>query len=523
MSERAIQRRIRQGIPIQENDLPVNASYIQEVKNLGNITYHYASRWFNAILVQTNDMSVIAQISALPFVKNVSSVKELPISKSGTVSSTQQLSDKTAYLENYSRPKGNAISKKNNNYSLDYGLGFNQAEMVEIPFLHDKGYRGKGMHIAIIDAGFRNLNSLSAFDSLWDNNRILGMRDFVNPNSNIFAEHSHGMAVLSTIGANVPGQFIGVAPEASFWLLRSEDAATEYPIEECNWTVAAEFADSVGVDIINSSLGYTTFDNPKYNYSYQQMDGETTIVTRAANTAAEKGILVVNSAGNYGSQAWKYIGAPADGHNVLTVGATNAAGEYVSFSSQGPSYDGRVKPIVTAQGFLTYIVNTDGQIRQGSGTSFSSPIIAGMAACLWQVNPNLTRNQLVEIIKESASQYQTPDFLMGYGIPKMSWAYAAARELIIEKPDGDALQIFIAAIEKALVIKWYGEKEDKALLEVFDISGKRIFIHENLEIRKGANEFKIPLHNFLSNTSLLMIRFSTSDMIRTKKVVSVLK
>ena len=259
--------------------------------------------------------------------------------------------------------------------------------MLKGDILHNRDLKGKGKLIAILDAGFSRVDEMIAFEELFAENRILGTKDFVQRNNNVFDEHTHGMMVLSTMGAENKGQIIGTSPEASFWLLRTEDVDSENLIEEYNWLCAAEFADSVGADIINSSLGYTTFDDAGQNHTYTDMDGRTAPVSIAATIAAQKGMIVVNSAGNSGSGSWHFIGAPADADSILSVGAVDENADFAWFSSYGPSFDGRVKPTVVAQGRNTIVATSNNGTLTGNGTSFSSPIVAGLSACLWEAHP----------------------------------------------------------------------------------------------------------------------------------------
>jgi len=412
LSQKAINRRNAQGIPIVNNDLPVDPAYIAFVVNTG-ATLLNVSKWFNSVTVFTDDPLVADAIGELPFVMSVDKAgkkykpgeeTEKPFSENETFSE----------IKNNNPNKGNTSTQ-----SYDYGEGFNQINMLNGIAMHDLGYDGAGMTIAVLDAGFTNADELAAFDSLWINNQILGYKDFADPlEPDIFASHTHGTSVLSTMGANLPGQLVGTAPQAGYWLLRSEYGPSEYLIEELNWASAAEFADSVGADIINSSLGYTTFDDPSQDHSYQDMDGNTTPITIAADLAASKGIIVVNSAGNSGGDAWLYIGAPADGDGVFSIGAVNSEGNYASFSSIGPTYDGRIKPDVVAQGKGSKIISAySGSVVSGNGTSFSSPITAGMVACLWQANPGRRNTEIMEAIRQSASLANDPTAFLGYGIP----------------------------------------------------------------------------------------------------------
>ena len=396
LSQRSIHRRMKQQIPIDETDLPVSPVYLEQLKNLGAIVVH-TSKWLNGATVRFADTTLIRTITALPFIQSVQLTKPAVITKSTRIKFNDEL--------NSDIPTAN------------YGNAFNQLNQLNGPYLHNKGFRGKGIQIAVIDAGFWHVNQIAAFDSLRTTNRILGTRDFVDSKSDIYEQNSHGMSVLSCMGGNIPGTLMGTAPEASFYLFRSEDAATEYMVEEDNWVAAAELADSVGVDEINSSLGYNIFDDPKMSHPYSELNGKKTRVTQGANMAFEKGILIFTSAGNEGSKAWKHIIAPSDGENVIAVGAVDKVGTKASFSSVGPAYGGAIKPNVAAQGALTYLITGAGVEGYSSGTSFSSPVLAGMGACLLQANPAASVKQIKLAIEQSAYQYNKPDSLLGYGIP----------------------------------------------------------------------------------------------------------
>ena len=296
-------------------------------------------------------------------------------------------------------------------------MALDQLTQLKGDYLHKAGYRGKGTQIAILDAGFQDINTNSAFDSLRNSGRILGLRDFVEPGSNFYKQNYHGSSVLSCIGGNVPGSLTGTAPDASVYLFRTEDVSSEYLIEEDNWVAAAELADSLGVDVINSSLGYNQFTDILMNHLYADMNGSKTRVTQGANMAFQKGILVFSSAGNEGNKTWKRIIAPADGENVIGVAAVDKNGLRAPFSSVGPAYGGAIKPNVAAKGMGTTLVTSNGSIGYSNGTSFSSPVLAGLGACLLQANPYASAKQIKTAIEQSASQYYKPDSLLGYGIP----------------------------------------------------------------------------------------------------------
>ena len=416
LTQRSLDRRAKSNIPLDLKDLPVTPSYVTQIAATGAVVV-YTLKWFNAVVINTNDPLILASIGALPFVDHIDLVLTDKPLKSSDLKGYQSIDGIPPYT--ITKP-GPAAPVKSSDV-INYGQGYNQAHMISVDGLHNLGYTGQGMMIAVLDAGFNNVDNIPAFDSLWLNNRILGTRDFNQPGNNVFADsmHYHGTMVLSTMGANLPGQMVGTAPNASFWLIRTEVAWYEYLVEEYNWAGGAEFADSLGADVINSSLGYTTFDNPLFNHTYANMDGNSTPITRAADLAASRGILVVNSAGNEGATSWHFIGAPADGDSVFSIGAVDASGTYAYFSSVGPTYDGRVKPDVTAQGYNTTVVSPDGSVIQGSGTSFSSPIMAGALACLWQSTPAFSAEQLRSAVRSTASKAASPDELYGWGIPNM--------------------------------------------------------------------------------------------------------
>ena len=404
LSERAIQRRAQQNIPIDSLDLPVNQNYIDSVLTL-DVTLVHATKWLNGITVKTTLEGLEDTLMNWSFVRYVQKTKPGPVVKSAS----RKFEDEAVLNE---VPIDTSL----------YGESVHQVSMLKGQFLHEKGYKGKGLVIAVLDAGFYKADEYPAFDTLWTDDRILGTRDFVNPASDIFSTHYHGMSVLSCMGGNIPGQLIGTAPDASYWLLRSEDALSEYIIEEDNWVVAAEFADSVGADVINSSLGYYTFDDPSTSHQYADMDGRTTRVTRAANIAASKGMLVFASAGNERDNSWFRIIAPSDGEKVIGVGAVGADLVPAYFTSAGPAADGAVKPNVAAMGYRAIAQMSSGSVGQINGTSFSSPILAGMATSLWQMFPEKTSAEIKEAIEMSASKYSSPDTLIGYGIPDMQVA-----------------------------------------------------------------------------------------------------
>jgi len=467
LSERAIERRIRYSIPITESDLPVNTAYIDSLKNIG-FSVLYTSRWFNSAVISTLDSGQINLTSQIPFVKSVMHLSRDSVTEGG---------------------KHKALIDKFATESLDYGLAATQIKIHHGDALHSWGYLGQDMVIAVLDAGFYNVDSLRAFDSLRMNNQILGTRDFVKPGNDVFRGHTHGMSVLSIMGGNIPGELIGTAPAASYLLLRSEDASSEQKIEEANWIAAAEYADSAGADIINSSLGYSEFNDSLQNYTYKDMDGNSTLVTRGADMAASKGLLVVVSAGNSGDKPWLYITAPADGDSVMAVGAIDQTGMYVPFSSQGPTYDERIKPNIVAVGFGTFTQKFEGTVGPGAGTSFSAPVISGLAACLWQKFRTIPNYEIIKVMEQSSSLFPYPNNLIGYGIPNMTVANDIITGYTLIQ-DNRGLTIFPNPAVSAISVSLPANEGNYIQYDIFDIAGRKIDISGSVT-GTGITEFTI--------------------------------
>ncbi len=506
LSERAIERRTLQNIQIQANDIPVNSWYIDSVRNTGADVYT-VSRWFNCITVRTTDTAELSRIRALPFVADIDSLAESSLKKGVKLKKRKDSMDGSNSLgslytnnDNIDMCKFEKQVAMVNVNRIDYGNGFDQAHMIGADFLHNLDYCGQGMEIAVLDAGFLNVDSISVFDSLWHNNQILGTKDFVEPGGNVFSVPStHGMMVLSIMGANVPGNLVGTAPKAKFWLLRSEEGNTEYPVEEDNWVSAAEFADSVGADIINSSLGYTEFFNPDWNHTYADMNGNVARSSLGAEIASSKGILVCNSAGNSGNKEWHYIGAPADAKNILTVGAVDKNAKVANFSSRGPSSDGRIKPSVCTLGEGTFVSSVSGSIMSGNGTSFSSPVLAGSVACLWQANPSKNNLKIMEAVIASSSRFLSPDGDYGYGIPNLAAANIILKGDAIHNFDKEnAMTIFPNPFTDAFQIVFYSNDTSAVDVQLVDLSGKVVYEKENIARNQGCNNIYINLADELA-------------------------
>ena len=424
LSERAIQRRLNQGIEITEQDIPVDPSYLQYLIDNYNVTIRHTSKWFNSVSINTTDSSLIDSITTLPFVSGGQHVNKLFVDFGvENEKNFQKISQRKLSLQG--------------ERTFDYGISFDQVNQIGGVDMHELGLQGQGIQIAVLDAGYPGVDVLEVFDSLRANGQIIDTWDFVNGSSYVFHENSHGTMVLSTMGGFLPGELIGTAPKASYHLYITEDVSQEAWVEEDNWIAGVERADSVGADICNTSLGYTTMDDPNQSHEYADLDGNTLRISIAADIAASKGMLMVNSAGNSGDSPWYYIGAPADGDSVLAVGAVNTNGDLASFSSRGPSSDGDIKPNVCGVGWGTVVCSSQGDVFQGNGTSFSGPIIAGMSACLWQGKPGATSMEIKEAIEESSHMYNNPDNNYGYGIPNYLLAFTTITgSTIPDNPEG---------------------------------------------------------------------------------------
>ncbi len=413
LSARAVERRTRYNIAIDSTDLPLISRYVDSIVKSGAVTLLGRSRWMNAVMIQTSDANAIAKINSFPFVKSVANI--------ALQSNTSITPDKFAPI---SSPQNNIPNRIEQVFAdtFNYGSSSNQVKIHKGEFLHNIGARGQGMIMAFLDAGFFGYLTNQFFDSARVRNQFLGTWDFVSGNTSVNEDNSHGMQCFSTVAAYRPGIFVGSCPESKYFLLRTEDVASEQMIEEYNWALGAEFADSAGVDVISSSLGYTTFTDPSFNHTYADMNGNTTVVSRMADMAAKKGILVVNSAGNDGAGAWKYIGAPADGDSVLAVGAVNGSGVIAAFSSYGPTSDGQIKPDVVSVGSGTTVSTINGTVGSSSGTSFSGPNMAGIATCLWQLFPEYNNWKIITTLHKASDKYTTPGDRYGYGLPNMKTA-----------------------------------------------------------------------------------------------------
>lgn len=455
LSQRALDRRSTQNIALDFKDIPIESSYINQVKNTAGIMVMAKSKWLNAIHVR-GTQAVINSLKTFAFIDKI------------------DFADKSLNLagKKVNSSKINKVDKKlETQIEYTYGTSGNQIQMLNGHQLHQQKYTGAGKIIAIMDAGFPGVDTAQPFQKLRDNNQILGGYNFVSRNPDFYALDSHGTSVLSAMGGYTENKLVGTAPDASYYLFITEDDTSENPIEESLWVEAAEKADSLGVDIINTSLGYFAFDDPAYNYTYSDMNGTTAFISRGSDIAFSRGMIVVASAGNSGNTVDPYICSPADAAGVVAVGAVTATETLAAFSSIGPSFDNRIKPDVMAQGQTVFLSNELGAIGTSSGTSFSSPIMAGMIACLWQAFPSKTNQEIKQLILESADRFATPDNQFGYGIP--DFALAVTKELTRQQFSEADFQIYPNPTQDALSIS-FPENFKGGTFTVFTILGQKV-------------------------------------------------
>ncbi len=475
LSQRALQRRANQGVAIDEYDIPVNPHYLQAVADCGAQLLN-PSKWLNGVSVYTTNSSVIAAINALSFVEVVRNCPNDP--------EAQERKERWLANEMKSVEVGRAL----NDF---YGGGSEQIAQIQGNVLHDRGFRGEGVVVAVLDGGFTGTDTHPCFDNMREEGRLLGTRDFVYGSTSVYAVGPHGTSCLSTMAAYVPDVFVGTAPKASYYLIHTEDGSTENIIEEYNWVSGAEYADSLGVDLCTTSLGYIGFEMTQWDHPQSHFDGKTAPASIGAEIAASRGMICLVSAGNKGigtTEAPCTLGIPADAEHVLTVGAVDVSGNRASFSSVGPTYDGRIKPDVMAMGLGTYVANSSGSYYNGSGTSFSTPVLAGVVTCLRQYNPYASVEQICDAVRSCGHKAGNPDNRYGYGIPNMARAmellkvdehHAEADQVIIEVYPNPAKGNVRVALQNGI----------RAEVKVFDIMGRMLY-QDNLN---GLN------HNALEN------------------------
>ena len=412
LTQRSLDRRARLGIAVDEYDLPVNPQYLQAVADCGAELIN-PSKWLNGVTVYTASSSVAAAIYALPFVETVRNCQNFPKAQE----------DKQRWLENEMKMVENRSTRRDY-----YGGAYTQVHQININALHDMGFDGSGVVVAVLDGGFVGTDIHPCFDNMREEGRLLGTRDFVYGSTSVYSQSSHGTSCLSTIGAYDPNNMVGTAPKASFYLFHTEDGDQENIVEEYNWVSGAEYADSLGVDVCSTSLGYIDFDMSQWDHPFEHYDGHTAPMTIGAEIAASRGIICLNSAGNEGDEHDCTLGIPGDAEHILTIGAVDGDGYRAYFSSIGPTYDGRIKPDVMAMGQDTYVATSNpngwfGPYYNGSGTSFSNPVMAGAVTCLRQAFPTASVQEICDAVRQSADRAENPDNYYGYGIPDFEVAY----------------------------------------------------------------------------------------------------
>jgi serine protease AprX len=519
LSVKSIQRRTKQSIRIDSTDLPVTAAYVDSLSSLPSLQVLNKSRWFNQVLIGLTDTSVLQQILQFSFVLSSEPVNNRHLKKiPGSISVNQH----TAVL-------GSSTNSANTCYlsvtdSINYGASQGQVYIHNGEYLHGLGYHGEGMTIAILDDGFNSYLSNPAFDSLRNDNRILGTYDFVNQKVSVNEEDQHGANCFSIIAANIPGNMVGTAPDARYWLFKTEDITSETPVEEQNWVAAAEFADSAGADLITTSLGYSYFDDSVYNLNYAQRNGHTALVSRAANLAVAKGMIVTASAGNSGGMTneEKYVLCPADGDSVYTVGSVDFSGVIAYSSSWGPNSSGQIKPDGVSVGAGAYYVAPDGIVNSGSGTSYSNPNLAGLITCLWQAFPEFIPHDILAAVRQSSNKYNNPDNRYGYGLPDFEKAYsillnkrlAAYNQLL----GNDWIRVYPVPFLQSFNLLFKPSVSGTANLQLLDVSGK-IIMKKFVPVIAGQIqllEFNIsqPL-----STGIYFLRYSDHQESKTLKLL----
>lgn len=490
LTQAAIDRKALHNTPIDERDVPVNENYISQIKAQTGISVFAKSKWMNCVYVRGNQ-SNIENLLNLPFVTGV------------------EYADKTLNFASGTNPVEDKFALENSSRNFNYGFAANQIEMISGDYLHNEGYTGTGMIIAVLDSGFPGVDTQDGFAYVRDDGRILGTYDFVDRSEIINNNSSHGTRTFSDIGGYIENQFVGTAPDASFYLFKTEDVTSETPVEEAYWVEALERADSLGVWVINTSLGYRAYDNPAYSHLYEDLDGQTTFSARGANHGFDKGLLLVTSAGNSGNTEFPWVGTPGDSPGMLTIGAVDADGNATGFSSQGPTVDGRIKPDVMAQGGNAYVINQNNEIVTNNGTSFSSPITAGAVACLWQAKQEFTNEQIMQLVRESAHLFNNPTDKMGYGIPDFQLALDTL--LSIDDSISNQFLVYPNPVLDDLTIELLNSSEPISL-SLYNAMGMLILQEVMMSAYKTINLSSLP-------SGLYVLNIQTKNLNQSLKIV----
>lgn len=520
LTEQSIQRRLRQNIPIDSTDLPLTSSYVDSLSAVANLRVLNKSRWLNECLIAVTDTSILQRILQFPFVLSTEPVNNrqdkkfngrVPISLQAMTSSKMaitQIVQTNISLSDY----------------YNYGASQRQVTLHHGEYLHNRGFHGEGMTIALLDDGFNSYLSNPAFDSIRNDQRVLGTYDFVHLKTSVNEEDMHGANCFSIIASNIPGILVGTAPAARYWLFKTEDITSETPVEEQNWIAAAEFADSVGADLISTSLGYDYFDDPTYNLNYPQRNGHSSPISIAANFAVAKGMIVTASQGNDGEQSGekKYVLCPADGDSVFAVGAVDANAMIAAFSSWGPNASGQVKPDAVSMGLGTAFVAASGSLHTGNGTSYSNPNLAGLIACLWQAFPSFSAQDILAAVRQSSDRFTSPDNHYGFGLPDFEKAYQwlLIKEYpgLVQSAKNENVFVFPVPFQQTIHIFLKPTVSGEASIGLLNVSGKII---QTIKIPVTAGQPQIYIFNVpqVLSTGEYFIRYADAQYTKTIKVL----
>lgn len=500
LSERALDRRNAQGIAIDSLDLPVNPAYIAGLENLG-LEIHNISKWLNGAVVRTDDYNLVLQARNLPYVKETARFETDTVETSKKVNKTMTVTGNS--------PSTNILTPKYTD--SEYGYSYNQIALHNGHLLHSEGYKGEGMLIAVTDGGFTNADQMRSLEYLRNSGRIIATRDFAYGGSTVYANHEHGSMVLSIMAAYLPGEYIGCAPEAEYLLITSESNDYEEIVEEFNWVSAIEYADSMGADLANVSLGYVDFDSQRYNHSADDMDGHTNPSSIAATIAASRGMMIVVAAGNSGQDENEHIwiGAPSDAYDIVTVGAIDVNQNYAPFSSHGFVEENRIKPDIVSVGWDAYADYINDSIAPGSGTSFATPLTTGLIACFWQKFHEKSRAEIRETLFSAARptvptweedptpQLGTPNILTGRGYVDFS---LASEILTGTKTLANDCNISIYPNPTSNEITICLDNIQNAELNIFSIDGRLLDYRKNV-----GKELKYDLSHYAKGEYIIII------------------
>ena len=497
LSQRSLDRRINQNIAVDIKDVPIHQPYIEQISSSVGIEVKAKSKWFNALHVR-GTITDIQNLSSLSFVNYVY-FADRSLNMSGKIKNNFKVTN--AY---------NVNKVLDTNEFFPYGNSANQINMLNAQILHQQNYTGVGKVIAVMDAGFPNVDVVPAFQRLRDNNQILGGYNYVDRETDFYTRNGHGTMVLSTMGGYVENELVGTAPDSHYYLFITEDVNSENPVEESNWVEAAEYADYLGVDVITTSLGYFEYDNPNYSYTYNDIDGVTSYISRGSDIAFSRGIICVASAGNSGSGPNPHISVPSDAFNTVAVGAVQVNEAYAAFSSIGPSFDGRVKPDLMAQGQAAVVSSISGNIVTANGTSFSGPIMAGAISSFWQAAPSLTNQQIVDLVKQSADRFANPTNQFGYGIPDFQLALNMAQLSLNENPNGRFLVYPNPAHDNLFVS--FSNSFEETELTLYNILGQAI-------LKQSVNSSQDPISVANLNSGIYIYKIKGSSLIQSGKII----